>query len=302
MGAPLNKKLLPYFALAAAILSLTVSAFFVRWADSPAPVFAFYRMGIGGLVVTPFLIQGGVGRLKLPFKAWILPVLGGIFTAGDLALWTTGVQKTTIANATLLGNTAPVWVVLILWLVFKQKYPGKFWVGLVLALAGAGIVLGYDFLRRPHLGSGDAMALVAGMFYAGYYLATQYGRKHMSVVPYMWLVSLSSAICLLTISLVMGYGITGYSLKTTLAFIGAGLVVQGLGYVSIAYALGHLPASIVAPTLILQPVFSALLAIPLFGEHLQPVQWIGTAAVLSGVYLVNRSRDSQPGTVVETNA
>lgn len=298
----MNNKLLPYFALAAAILSLTVSAFFVRWADAPAPVFAFYRMGIGGLVVTPFLIQGGVGRLKLPFKAWILPVLGGIFTAGDLALWTTGVQKTTIANATLLGNTAPVWVVLILWLVFKQKYPGKFWVGLVLALAGAGIVLGYDFLRRPHLGSGDAMALVAGMFYAGYYLATQYGRKHMSVVPYMWLVSLSSAICLLAISSVMGFDISGYSLKTILAFIGAGLVVQGLGYVSIAYALGHLPASIVSPTLILQPVFSALLAIPLFGEHLQPIQWMGTAAVLSGVYLVNRSRDSQPGMVVETNA
>jgi drug/metabolite transporter (DMT)-like permease len=298
----LNKKILPYLALAAAILSLTVSAFFVRWADAPAPVFAFYRMGIGGLVVTPFLIQGGVGRLKMPFAAWILPVLGGIFTAGDLTLWTTGVQTTTIANATLLGNTAPIWVVLILWLVFKQKFTGKFWVGLVLALAGAGIVLGYDFLRRPHLGSGDAMALVAGMFYAGYYLATQYGRKRMSVVPYMWLVSLSSAICLLAISLLMGYSITGYGLKTLLAFLGAGLVVQGLGYVSIAYALGHLPASIVAPTLILQPVFSALLAIPLFGEHLQPAQWIGTAAVLSGVYLVNRSRDDRPGTVVETNA
>lgn len=298
----MNKKILPYLALAAAILSLTVSAFFVRWADAPAPVFAFYRMGIGGLVVTPFLIQGGVGRLKMPFAAWILPVLGGIFTAGDLTLWTTGVQTTTIANATLLGNTAPIWVVLILWLVFKQKFTGKFWVGLVLALAGAGIVLGYDFLRRPHLGSGDAMALVAGMFYAGYYLATQYGRKRMSVVPYMWLVSLSSAICLLAISLLMGYSITGYGLKTLLAFLGAGLVVQGLGYVSIAYALGHLPASIVAPTLILQPVFSALLAIPLFGEHLQPAQWIGTAAVLSGVYLVNRSRDDRPGTVVETNA
>jgi drug/metabolite transporter (DMT)-like permease len=50
-----------------------------------------------------------------------------------------------------------------------------------------------------------------------------------------------------------------------------------------------------------QPVMTALLAIPILGESLHPVQWIGGLVVLAGIYLVNRSRDTKtpaaPGTV-----
>ncbi|MBM2843513.1 MAG: conserved rane protein of unknown function, partial [Anaerolineales bacterium] len=68
-----------------------------------------------------------------------------------------------------------------------------------------------------------------------------------------------------------------------------GLVTQVLGYVSVGYALGRLPASLVAPTMVGQKVMTALLAIPLLGETLTPVQWIGGAAVLVGIVLVHRS-------------
>ena len=43
-------------------------------------------------------------------------------------------------------------------------------------------------------------------------------------------------------------------------------VLCGLIVLALAYALGHLPASIVAPTMVMQPVVTALLAIPLLGE------------------------------------
>ncbi len=287
----MNKRIISYIALAAGILSLTLSAFFVRWADAPAPVFAFYRMGIGGLLITPLFLKAGPLKQIPSKKLLLLPILGGLFSTVDLTLWNTGVQSTTIANATLLGNTAPIWVVLSLWIIFKQKFTNKFWIGLLLALVGAAIVLGYDFIRRPHFGVGDSLALASGIFYGGYYLATQYGRKNLNVIPYLWVVSVTASISLLIISLVLGYSITGYSTQSYLAFVGAGIVVQCIGYAAIAYALGHLPASIVAPTLILQPVFSALLAITMFNEKLLPVQWIGTAAVLSGIYLINRSND-----------
>lgn len=297
----MNKRILPYIALVAGILSLTLSAFFVRWADAPAPVFAFYRMGIGGLLITPLFIKSGPRKQIPSRKLLLIPILGGLFTTFDLTLWNTGVQLTTVASATLLGNTAPIWVVLALWLIFKQKFTNKFWVGLVFALGGAAIVLGYDFFLRPHFGLGDTLALISGMFYGGYYLTTQYGRKSLGVVPYLWVVSLAATGSLLIVSLLMGFSITGYSLQTYGAFIGAGIVVQCIGYVSVAYALGHLPASIVAPTLIMQPVFSALLAIPMFGEHLLPIQWLGTAAVLTGIYLINRSNEPAKEPIVVEN-
>jgi len=302
-GSPLKHKLLPYLALAAGVLSLTISSFLIRWANAPAPVFAFYRMFIGGLIVTPFAFKSGLGQKVRLSKAMYLPILGGIFTAADLSLWTAGVQKTTIANATLLSNTAPIWVVLALWLVFKQKFTGKFWIGLILAFTGAGIVLGYDIIHRPHFGVGDTMSIVSSMFYAGYYLATQFGRKKLGVAVYIWFVSLAASAALLVISLVMGYPVTGYSLQTYLAFFAAGVIVQGLGYASVAYALGHLPASIVAPTMILQPIASALLAIPIYREFLLPIQWLGIIAVLSGVYLINRSNVTEHKMeVVESSA
>ncbi|MBI3975725.1 MAG: EamA family transporter, partial [Armatimonadetes bacterium] len=63
-----------------------------------------------------------------------------------------------------------------------------------------------------------------------------------------------------------------------------------LGYLAITYALGHLPASLVAPTLLGQPVVTAALAGPLLGEVLSWGHAAGGAAVLAGVYLVHRSR------------
>jgi drug/metabolite transporter (DMT)-like permease len=69
------------------------------------------------------------------------------------------------------------------------------------------------------------------------------------------------------------------------------LITQVTGYVAVAYALGHLPASVVSPTMVSQPVITALLAIPILGEPLTATQWIGGAAVVAGVIVVHRSRN-----------
>ena len=138
---------------------------------------------------------------------------------------------------------------------------------------------------------GDMLAVAAGVFYAGYFLVTEVGRKKLDTLTYVWMVDLIAAITLLLISLGMNMPLTGYPPQTYLAFLGAALVSQVGGYLSIGYALGHLPASIVSPTLIGQPVVTALLAIPLLGEALRTEQLLGGLFVLLGIYLVHRSRE-----------
>lgn len=290
--------ILPYLALALGILSLGFSALFVRWANVPGPVMGVYRLGIASLVMAPLFLWQRWGRPRLRLRMLALPLLGGVLTALDHAFWNTAVLYTTAANATLFGNTAPLWVVLAAWFIFKEKLAFKFWVGLALALAGAAIVLGSDFLLHPDLGLGDLIALAAAVFYGGYLLVTQLGRAQMDSLSYVWLVSCSSAVILLVVSLGMGLPLVGFSTQTFLAFLGAALVSQVLGYLSVAYALGHLPASMVAPTLIGQPVVTALLSIPFLGEMMTPGQWIGGVGVLAGIYLVHNSRqlgERQPG-------
>jgi drug/metabolite transporter (DMT)-like permease len=286
--------ILPYIALAVGILSLGFSALFVRWANVPGPVMGVYRLGIASLLMAPLFAWQQRGQPRFKSRMLLLPLLGGLLTALDHAFWNTAVLYTTAANATLFGNTAPLWVALIACLVFKEKLKAKFWTGLALALAGAAIVLGNDFLLHPNLGLGDLIALTAAVFYGGYLLVTQFGRAQMDTLSYVWLVSASSALMLLVVSLGSGMQLTGYPAQTYLAFLGAALVSQVLGYLSVAYALGHLPASMVAPTLIGQPVVTAVLAIPFLGEMMLPAQWIGGLGVLAGIYLVHnsRSRDS----------
>src|SRR5512145_2316790 len=121
-----NKSILAYSALGVGVLSLSFSAMFVRWADAPGPVTAFYRMFFSIFLLFPFFAPRIKQSPSLKKSAILFPILAGAFTAIDLGLWTTALDYTTVSNATLLGNTSPLWVALGTWLVFRQKLPGKF--------------------------------------------------------------------------------------------------------------------------------------------------------------------------------
>lgn len=286
-------RLSPYIPLALGVFCLVVSPLLVRLAECPGTVFAFYRTGFGALILTPWVLFRKEDRIyRANRKLLLFPILGGIATGLDLCFWNTGLAYTTVANATLMSNTAPIWVVLAAWIFFKQRFKPTFWVGLGLTLAGAVIVLGYNFLYHPQFSKGDLLGLGSGFFYAGYYLATQEGRKHLPTATYLWIISLVAMLTTAGVSLTLKYPLFGYSPSTLVYCLISAVITQVVGYLSIAYALGHLPASVVSPTLILQPVLSALIAIPLFGEVLQPLQWAGTGIVLGGIYLINQSQAS----------
>lgn len=293
-SSPVYRAWMPYMALVVGVIALGFSAMFVRWANAPGPVVGFYRIGISTVILAPFFIARRNNSKPISRKFLMFPVLGGLLTALDHGFWNTSVNFTSAANATLLGNTAPLWVALFAWLVWKERMRFTFWIGLVFTLSGAAIVLGTDFLRHPALGIGDILAIAAGIFYAGYFLVTQRGRTNWDTLSYIWVVSFVSSLCLLGISLGLGMPISGYPPPTYLAFLGAALVSQTGGYLAVGYALGHLPASLVAPTMIGQPVVTALLAIPLLGESLQLPQVVGGLAVLLGIYIVHSSRKSPP--------
>lgn len=127
---PAPKKILPYLALGVTIFSLSFAAFFVRWADAPAAVFGFYRLSIATLILTPFFVRNTIRnrRASQPrsLRGWILvlPALAGLASALDHFTWNTSLKYTSAANATLLGNTSPIWVALAAWLIFRERTKG----------------------------------------------------------------------------------------------------------------------------------------------------------------------------------
>ncbi|MBI5944607.1 MAG: DMT family transporter [Chloroflexi bacterium] len=285
----MQNKYFPYIALATGISALSLSAMFVRWAEAPGPMTGFYRLLISTIFLTPIFIRQQNKLEPIDKKYLVFPMLAGIFTAFDFGFWNSSLKFTTAANATLLGNTSPLWVALFALFFLKEKLRGFFWVGLILALAGAVLVMGSDYLSHPTLSLGDLMASTAAIFYASYQLTTQRGRKHIDPLRYTWLVGVSATIAMFFMNLVLGNSFSGYPAQTWVIFFVTAIVSQMVGYLAISYALGHLPASVVSPTLIGQPILTALLAIPMLGEIPNPVQWVGGAVALAGIYIVNQS-------------
>jgi drug/metabolite transporter (DMT)-like permease len=283
-----------YLALLFGLLCIGFSAIFVSWANAPGAVTGFYRMAVSVFVLALPFRRRLLGRQALPRREVAIALAGGLFFAGDLVFWNTGVLYGGATNPTLMGNTAPIWVGFGALLFFRERLPAPFWLGLLLAMLGAAVIIGLDLERGLEPGLGTLFGLIAGMFYGAYFLVTQRSRQRLDALTNFWLSAAASTIVLVVAALVLRQPLTGYSGATYLNFLALGLVVQVGGQFAFSYALGYLPASVVSPVGLGQPVATALLAWPLLGERVTPAQALGGLAVLAGVYVVHRSRSRRP--------
>ena len=277
-----------YLAMSLGVIGMGFSGIFVSWANAPGAVTGFYRMAIAVILLAPLFVNQQRNRTKIPRKETAVALIAGLFFAGDLIFWNTGVLISGATNPTLMGNTAPLWVGLGALLFFGEKLNRTFWLGLLVAIGGAAIILGLDALSD--VGLGTFLGLLAGIFYAGYYLVIQRSRQKLDALSSFWLAALSSTFFLFLAALFLRQPLTGYPAATYWNFLGLAILVQVGGQLAINFALGYLPASIVSPTMLAQPVLTAIFAIPLLGEMLSFWQIIGGMAVIAGVYTVHRSR------------
>jgi drug/metabolite transporter (DMT)-like permease len=101
---------------------------------------------------------------------------------------------------------------------------------------------------------------------------------------------LTGSICLLAGTQALGMPLFGYSPATYVTFLLAALISQLCGYFLITFSLGKLPASVVMPTMVAQPILTAIIAIPIVGEPLLLGQILGGLVALLGIYIINTSK------------
>jgi drug/metabolite transporter (DMT)-like permease len=219
---------------------------------------------------------------------WIA-VASGVFFALDIALWNTAVMTTQAAIASLLGNLTPVWVGLMSWIVLSRRPPREFWIGTVVSLVGCVLIVSAHLDPNVATGTliGDALAIVACMFFAAYLLSTERVRVAMDTLTFNTLAITGSLVTLAVVCVAFGLPLTGYPPKTWLALAGLGLLSQLGAYYALVYALGHLPATVTSVSLLAQVPGTAILAALLLGEPLSLAQIIGSAIVLVGICIVN---------------
>jgi len=287
--AAAESRVAAYLALVAGIVCIAWSAIFVRWTDIPGPASAFYRMLIPAMVLLPTFATDRE-RERVTGHTWLIIGLGGLFFALDLALYNSAILRTSAANATLLGNNTPIVVGLLTWIVFRRRPQPAFWLGLILAIGGSVVILWADLARHAPFGVGDVMALGAAACFAVYLLATEKVRTTTSTLTFLRLSMIATTLVLLLLNFAMGVSLRVPHRRTWWALLGLGLVSQLGGYLALTYALGHLPATITAISLLTQGPLTAAMAAVLLGERLSLPQIVGGALVLFGVALAHRQQ------------
>lgn len=276
-------------ALLLGAVAIGASPIFVRVSEVGPLATAFWR---AALALLPFLlfsqIAGHSDERPSGPRDYLLLLLPGVFLAADLIAWHLSLHMTSVANATLFANFAPVFVTFGSWLVFRTRITAVFLAGLGLAFAGIVVMKAIPSPTGGGHVAGDATAIVAAVFYACYMLALGHVRSRFSTLRIMVWTTFSAAICMLPIALFfevdfMPFSIFGWTILLGLAFIShAG--GQGL----ITYALAYLPIAFSSLTLLLQPVVAAILAWILLAEPIGAMQAAGGAIVLLGILVARR--------------
>jgi drug/metabolite transporter (DMT)-like permease len=264
------------------------SAIFVKLAHAPALTSGFYRYFFCFLGLIPIWIYKKITIPDTKTLFWI--ILGGLFFVLDMSLWNLSILLTSASVSTLLVSNVSVFVGLGSMIFFKQKLSKIYWLGLFVAMVGVFTVAGYDFIHNPTVGLGHLMALGAAFFYAGYLLITQQVREKIDTVNFMGWSLISCLIFSYIICWQQGSQMLHFDNQTWLSFIASGLLCHLIGWLSINYALGFIPASIVSPTLLIQPVLTSVISFFLLHEMLRIEQIIGGIVVIFGVYLVNKGK------------
>ncbi len=292
---PQAGKPLAFLSLLLGSAAIAFAPIFVRIADVSPAASAFWRMVLAAPVLWLWVIAAERNTMKNRPRAvmqWKLLVLAGLFFAVDLATWHWSILFTSIANATIELNFAAIFVTLGGWLLFRERVSTLFMLALLVTFAGATLLIGPNFGVAGSALTGDALGILAGLFYAGYMLAIKSASVNVSTARIMAVSTTIAAIALTPYALFNSTQLLPQTANGWLTLVGLALVVHVLGQSLIAYGFSHLPAALSSASLLMQPVFATAYAMLLLGEHLAPLQIVGGVIVLMGIYLARRGSQS----------
>ena len=242
------------------------------------------------LWITPSKLDSLSKSQKRPIG---LLALSGVFFAIDLVSWHWSIKYTSIANATLLANFAPLWVTLWARHLFGEKIHIRFFIALGIAIIGATILMRTSFQLKPEQLLGDLLSLLTAISYGSYMLTVKKLRETCPPQQIMAWSGLFAVPIMFFAALISGESMISPQLNGWAILIGLALISHFAGQSLIAYAFGHLPASLTSLNLLLQPVFAAALGWLLLSQAMVGKQMIGAIIILSALTIANRSVKSK---------
>ncbi len=243
------------------------------------------------LVLLSILVASkGWGCIKLPGRdlAYCF-VLGTLGVAVSNYFYYVAIQRTNVATAIIVQYTAPVWVLLYVVARGQQRLTQQKVAAVALAVAGIALVLGAGSGSAFHLDPWGLIAALLASFSFAFYNVAGHGilARHDRWRVLVWTLAAAAAFWLF-VNPPWKIAAAHYA-PTQWLFLFVFSMISVLGAFSLYFlGLQHLEPTRAIVASCLEPVFSILLAAPLLGEVLRPVQILGIAFVLAAIVIVQR--------------
>jgi drug/metabolite transporter (DMT)-like permease len=274
-------------AMLAGAACLSTGAVWVKLAEVPPSVSAFWRMAFGALFLglwllatrRPFLARGkGSGLYLLAAAAF----------AVDLFLYHRSILLVGPGLATLLANFQVFVLALVGGLLLREALGPRFFVGLGAAVLGLWLIvgLGWDAFA-PEYRLGVWLGLATALAYATYILLLRRAQQAVGASrpeTGLWQVSLACALMMWLSVAIEGHSVVVSDLHSLGYLATLGLVTQVGGWLFILYAIPRLPASLVGLLLLLQPSLAFVWDVWLFERPVGRAEAVGIMLALTGIF------------------
>ncbi len=208
---------------------------------------------------------------------------------GTQLLWASSIDQTTVANAEVLHCLTPGFTTLAGWALFSHKFGKRFLTGMLVATGGT-IAIGISDMSSSISLEGDWLAFLSAIFWAGYLMSIEKLRTWLSPTLILIWASLSCTLLSFPILLITGDQIFPNSFPAWLTLIILAMNTI-IAHILIGYSIKWLSSGLMATILLLSPVVTAIMGWFLFSETLNPLNLLGFAVILVGIYLAISDRE-----------
>jgi drug/metabolite transporter (DMT)-like permease len=277
---------LPLLAVAVAAVSTSGPLMASAAATVPVLAIAMWRNALSLIVLAPTVALRRRAEIRrLHARELRFALVAGVFLALHFATWVPSLDQTSVASATALVATQPVWQAVIARLQ-GQHVSRTVWGGIALAVIGAGSLSGADFSVSARALAGDGLAAAAALFAAVYMAAGSEVRRTVSSVTYTTVCYSVAAAVLLLICLVGGVRLSGWPASGWLKLAAVTAGAQLLGHSIFSVVLRTTSPTVVSLVVLLEVPGAGLLAAVWLGQVPRWSVLPGAVLLLAGLVVV----------------
>jgi drug/metabolite transporter (DMT)-like permease len=271
-----------FLLLLVGISAASTASIFIKLCEAPALIIAAYRLVFASLVLLPFACRQKVWKDWSKSKIrWL--ALSGIFLSLHFAFWIGSLQYTSVASSVVLVSTHPIFVGIGSQLFLKEHLGINLILGIGLSVLGSGLISFGDLSVSGEALAGDGLALLGAIAVSGYFLVGRKIRRDQNLLSYIFPVYSIAGVALVILACLFQNPFFGYKTSNYFFFFLLALIPQLIGHTTFNWALRYIPASLVAITILGEPVGSTILAYFILGERLNLWKVFGGLTIFVGI-------------------